>query len=766
MHIYRHLILCCFLFPTLIQAGELRGRVIDHQDRQPLPGVNIIIPQTSYGTTTDANGFYNLTNLPSGTYTVEYHFVGYKTISINNLSISDTTTTQKDIALKSDILTLQEIVVTPGRFSMLKQDPVAQQTLSREEIKSIPQFGDDIYRAVTRLPGVTGSDFSSRFTIRGGEHDQVLVTLDGLELIEPFHLKDVEGGGISIVDTDIIGGIDMITGGFPADYGNKQSAVMEMKSATPRSGQHYAIGLGLANARLFAEGGNENLGWLISARRGYLDLVLKLMDDDNENFRPVYYDLFGKLVHNINDKHSVALNFLWANDNLNFRDDERDNYEFFSTYNNGSAWLVWQATFTPHLHARTLPYIGYNTTKREGNTYFTSFNTPSLYQRVDDTRETTRYGIKSDWTYQAHTRHLIRFGSDIKRQNAEYDYYKQDGIFFLRDTTQVNLSPQTTQFSAYLSDKWRIAGPLTADLSIRYDHHSHTKENDISPRVALALPIGNNTILRAAWGQFYQAQGVDELPIQYNDLNFRRSERATHYILGIEQQLPANLQLRLEGYYKDLNHMRDRYEDIQNEIEMLPELHSDIAHLYPQTGYIRGLEFYLKRDTGGKFNWWTSYTLSQARETHSSTLGGFTQTMGRTYPQKRDQRHQLSIDLIFRPSPNWNISTAWIYRSGWPHTAKHIIAVPNNQNTTTNVLNYVDLYDDRYPAYHRLDVKLNRRFTFNAWRLQTSLGVVNLYSRRNIRGYYYGLTNNRTTRVQEAETWFPLLPSFTISAEF
>lgn len=763
MPVSKYLIVFFLLLPTLAKAGELRGYVTDQQDGQPLPGVNIVITQTPYGTTTNTDGFYTLPNLPTGTYKVEYHFVGYKTVSLNNISITETAAVNQNIILKSDAIALQEIVVTPGRFSVLKQDPVVPQTLSRQEIQSIPQFGDDIYRAISRLPGVTGSDFSSRFTIRGGEHEHVLVTLDGLELVAPFHLKDVEGGGISIVDTDIIGGIDMITGGFPADYGNKQSAVMEMKSATPRPGQHYAVGLGLANARLFAEGGNDKLGWLVSARRGYLDLVLKLMDD-NENFRPVYYDLFSKFALNINTQHTLALNFLWANDNLVFRDEEEEDFEFFSTYDNGSAWLVWNATFGPHLHARTLPYIGYNTTNRSGNTYFDP-NYQRLFERVTDKRETTRYGLKSDWTYQAHPRHLTRFGFDIKRQKANYDYFKRER-FVTYDTTQVNISPSTTQFSAYLSDKWRIAGNLTADLSLRYDQHSHTNESDISPRVALALPLGNNTVLRGAWGQFYQAHGVDELDVQYNDQAFRPSERATHYILGIEQKLPGNLQARIEGYYKDLGPMHDRYEDIQNEIEMMPELHSDIAHLFPETGYIRGLEFYLKRDTGGSFNWWASYTYSQARETHSSTQSNFPQIQNRTFPQKRDQRHQLSIDLIFRPSPIWDISTAWIYRSGWPHTAKHIVQVPNGQNGTRNVLNYTDLYDERYPDYHRLDMKLNRRFTFDAWNLRTSIGVVNLYSRRNVRGYYYRLTNNRTTRTQQAETWFPLLPSFTLSAEF
>ena len=275
------------------------------------------------------------------------------------------------------------------------------------------------------------------------------------------------------------------------------------------------------------------------------------------------------------------------------------------------------------------------------------------------------------------------------------------------------------------------------------------------------MPVGHNTVLRAAWGRYYQSQSPDDLDVQYNVQTFRPSERATHYILGLEQKLPNSIRLRIEGYYKDLDGIHDRFEDVQNEIELMPELHSDIAQLFPETGSVRGLEFFLKRDSGGRFNWWASYTLSQARETHKNQ-GRFPQVYGQTYPQKRDQRHQLALDLIYRPSPNWNISTAWQYRTGWPHTAIH--AVPTQ--TGGKSIQYVDLYDQRYPAYHRIDINLNRTFTFQSWKLRTSIGVINLYNRRNVRSYIYDWNGPEQGLTRTKETWFPRLPSFTLSAEF
>ena len=137
-----------------------------------------------------------------------------------------------------------------------------------EEVETIPQFGEDIFRAVTRLPGITGDDFSAKFTVRGGENDQVLVRVDGVELYDPFHLMDIGGGALSIIDVGLIEGVDLLTGGYPAEYGDKLSGVFDVRTRTPQPGRtHAAVGLSMMNARALIEGGSERSSWLVSARR-------------------------------------------------------------------------------------------------------------------------------------------------------------------------------------------------------------------------------------------------------------------------------------------------------------------------------------------------------------------------------------------------------------------------------------------------------------------------------------------------------------------
>ena len=146
--------------------------------------------------------------------------------------------------------------------------------------------------------------------------------MDGLELYDPFHLKDINGGALSIVDVMAIEGIDLLTGGFPAEYGNRMSSVFNIKSTTPQK-RRTSVGISLMNTRFMSEGSFERGNWLVSARRGYLDLELQLMGEE-ESFSPTYYDVLGKIEYQLNDKHRLAFNVLQAHDNLEFIEDDED----------------------------------------------------------------------------------------------------------------------------------------------------------------------------------------------------------------------------------------------------------------------------------------------------------------------------------------------------------------------------------------------------------------------------------------------------------
>src|SRR5206468_10379110 len=136
-----------------------------------------------------------------------------------------------------------------GYVGRLQHGAAASQSLSREQLETIPQIGEDIYRAVQRLPGVSTDDFSAKFNVRGGSGDELYVSLDGLELVEPFHLKDV-GGAFSIIDIQSLGSASLTTGGFSAEYGDRLTGVFTLNTSDPRTdGVHGSVCVSAMNAR-------------------------------------------------------------------------------------------------------------------------------------------------------------------------------------------------------------------------------------------------------------------------------------------------------------------------------------------------------------------------------------------------------------------------------------------------------------------------------------------------------------------------------------
>jgi hypothetical protein len=136
--------------------------------------------------------------------------------------------------------TLAEIVVTPSRFELLGSGTEARQFLSRDEVRTTPHISDDFYRAIRRIPGAASDDISARFNIRGGEEDEAVVLLDGAEIYDPFHVKDLVRA-FSSIDVEAIGSVDILTGGFPAQYGGRMSGVIDIGTVAPTD-THTEVG--------------------------------------------------------------------------------------------------------------------------------------------------------------------------------------------------------------------------------------------------------------------------------------------------------------------------------------------------------------------------------------------------------------------------------------------------------------------------------------------------------------------------------------------
>ena len=215
--------------------------------------------------------------------------------------------TEVTFTLELAEIPLDEIVVS-ARYSILRDQPISVTTMTRKQIVELPHFGDDLYRAVKILPATSGGDITSRFSVRGSLDREVLAELDGVELFEPYHLKDFEGI-FSILDPQLIGGLDLFAAGFPSEYGDRSSSVLDMTTIRPTS-MRTNLGISFSNVWAGSSGAfAENRGhWLASVRRGYLDLLLKIAndgDDDGSDPKPRYWDATGKLGYDLTKSQNL-----------------------------------------------------------------------------------------------------------------------------------------------------------------------------------------------------------------------------------------------------------------------------------------------------------------------------------------------------------------------------------------------------------------------------------------------------------------------------
>jgi len=590
-------------------GNMISGCVIDDSSKICLPGANVFLTETTFGASTNEKGKFIISNIPNGCYNLQCMYIGYKTVTINDINISENKCVHLDIEMRMEPIRLKEITVTPSHYSFREITPTVQQTLTRKDIETIPQFGEDIYRVVRRLPGLYANEFSSRFTVRGGEHNQILTTIDGLELYEPFHLKDIFGGLLSIIDAAAIETIDLMTGGFSAEYGDRMSGVFKIKSRIPTADQkRYSLGISLTNARIFSEGSfNKNNGsWLISGRRGYLNNVLKITGGDDTQPGIFYYDLFGKVKNKLNEKNTLSVNVLHANDKFEYINDGVDTH-----YSNTYGWLTLQSVLNPKLLMRTVVSVGRMSHNRKA---IRSYDVDQdLYYSVSDVRNFQFWGFKQDWNLEFSGFYYVKWGFDTKMLTSEYDYLsvpqndsydvntdiKKEGL----NTTQVTIDPSGQKFGAYLSNRFEITSPLTAEIGFRYDYTSYTKDNLFSPRVNLAYALGRQTFIRGEWGHFYQTQGVHELHVQDGEESFSPAELAEHRIIGFEHDFNGEIRLRLEGYYKKMSNLRPVYQNWKQIIDIFPEMSSDRLKILLNGSTAKGIEIYLRKISGEKLTW-------------------------------------------------------------------------------------------------------------------------------------------------------------------
>jgi hypothetical protein len=744
------------------------GTVSDTLGGTTLGGARIELVGSSISARSNEDGHFQLAPVPAGKYTLRVTRIGYEPITIADVRFpQDVQGAPLSLVMRRGSIPLSEVIVTPGHFGLLQSGDAGSQSLSREQLETIPQLGEDIYRAVSRLPGVSADDFSAKFSVRGGSGDELYVSLDGLELAEPFHLKDV-GGAFSIIDIQTLGTASLSTGGFSTEYGDRLTGVFTMKTSDPRTdGVHGSVGVSAMNARATLQGGfaGGKGGWLVSARPGYLDVALKFTEIA-DSIQPRYYDLFAKAQYDLPSGGRIAVHALRANDSFRFL--KKDEPNIFSSYQSSYGWLTWDDEFVGgRLRMQSVVSSGGLSWQRHGENYSAAGAQNVL---IDDTRSLDRIGVRQDWTFDATPRLMFKWGADAKRESAAYDYFRllgarrSDGTRAGRnDSVSTRIAPRADKLALYFAPRVQLLPSLTLEAGARYDRSTLTDESIVSPRLNVSWQPYERTVVRAAWGGYSQSQPLFSLQAEDGVSSFARAERAEQRTLGVEQSLPKGVVARVEAYERRLTHARGRYMNLGGDLWLFPELLWDRTLVERTAGRDRGVELQLTRSDAERTDWSVGYALSSSTDV----------VEGRTVPRAFDQRHAVHLDWSLHPRNNsWRLSVGGLWHSGWPFTPTNL-SVDTVTNTPTQFAIYTSrtpgaLNSERLRSYHRVDVRWTKYFHTQKGRLAVFGEVYNLLGTVNPRGYGRDATvkdRQVTLTTGEINQW-PRLPVAGFSWQF
>ncbi len=736
------------------QGGIIRGVVYDKEDGEPVIFTNVILQGTTIGAQTDEQGVYNITSVPPGSYTIFCTQLGYDSSSIS-ITIKNNQIINQKIFLNKTGIELENINVTATREEKKTETTVSMTKITTKDIERIPSVGGsaDLAQYLQVLPGVifTG-DQGGELYIRGGSPIQNKVLLDGMTIYNPFHSI----GLFSIFETDVIRSVNVFTGGFSGEYGDRLSAVLDI---TTRDGnKKHAAGKIAASpflSKLILEGPikkqsntGSSISYLFTSKISYLDKTSPTLYSyiDTAGLPYNFQDFYGKVSLNSASGSKVSFFGFDYNDHVNYQqlsDFDWNEYGFGANFNlvpGGSKVLI----------GGTLSYSNYSLVLTESD---------------GKPRESSVGGfdLNTDFTY--FIRHgEVKYGFDIGGFRTHLKFFNSLGLIIESDDN-------TTEFSGFVVFKYIINEKVILEPSLRLQYYASLPVFSPEPRISLKYNLSDHVRLKAATGLYSQNfistksdQDVVNLFTGYltapsgtlDNINGEPApnnlQRAVQGVVGAEVDVNKNLELTLEPYYKVFTQLINL-----NREKLFPE----DPDYQIETGKAYGIDF-LAKYTYKRYYLWFAYSLGYVRRDNGEQV----------YPPHYDRRHNLNVVAAYNwgKDASWEFDLRWNFGSGFPFTLTQgfyeQINFLNGINTpyTTQNGNLGILYDDslntgRLPYYHRLDLALKKTIHVSENSdLEINLSVINIYNRDNI--FYFDRV--RYERVNQ----LPILPSIGASFTF
>lgn len=706
---------------------------------------------------TDADGRFALERVPAGTARVRVRLLGFRVLE-RDVVVPAGDTAHLDLVLLPEPRVLDPVRAdarSPDAVQFETRPSVATVAITARAMAGIPKVGEpDVVRVVQLLPGVVSrNDFNTGLNVRGGEADQNLILLDGFPIYNPFHL----GGLFSTFMDATVGGIQLMTGAYPARHGGRLSSVLDVRSADETSsGVNATIDVSAigASAKLGGAVRNGRGMWSIAGRRTYADAATAAF---TQNVFPYHFrDLHARAAYAFSSSLRIGMTAYAGADALDLDLAQFENDTLSPQARDGAWAFDWGNEV-----------IGVSLAKELGSG-------ATFEQRVSSSGFSTLLDVGDGSHQQRSAIRELRFAGSLTTRRARHDpsigyelaTYRtryssgaaQTGV------SDFELRQQPTAAALWIEDLWRVGSRWLVEGGVRGELLSGGEWGALSPRVSVKFFAAPDLALTAAVGRMTQWTHslAGDGPLRYFDLwiasdSFVPVTTAWHYVAGAERRMGDAGSVKVEGYAK-------RYDRVL-EVNASDDPRRRGDEFLIGNGLSYGVDLLARLNPADRgLSGWIAYSYGLSWRSRN----------GQRWAPGHDRRHDLDVVAIWQGA-RYRFGARLGYATGTPYTpiigqiARRVYDPSLDRWGTGEPRIWIESLGGtrnsaRFPVTHRIDLDASREFHLRGAAVSPYVSVVNAYNAKNVFVYLYNYSTDTPTR--RAISQFPILPSVGVRVVF